>query len=84
VKRLRDRVATEVVARVRTPRITPKAQAGASGTAMQAIDRATPMRRTPELMQLLTIVTCRLRYSTVTDFARFLGWSTSVPFRIAQ
>jgi hypothetical protein len=23
-------------------------------------------------------------YSTVTLFARFLGWSTSVPFRIAQ
>ncbi len=24
-----------------------------------------------------------LLYSTVTDFARFLGWSTSLPFRTA-
>ena len=34
----------------------------------------TPIRRAAE----------RATYSTVTLFARFLGWSTSVPFRIAQ
>lgn len=27
---------------------------------------------------------CKSHYSTVTDFARFLGWSTSIPLHTAM